>query len=645
MSLEDEPALGKLASGGDVAPSPSFRVGVHPGRMRAPYARTAALRVLASDGLVAAALALYFATIRTIPAGHIGEYGLVPALPRAVLVATGLLVIAIAIALGVVKPVSARLWAYLLVLLLFLYGTPALVYREGRYNWLYKTIGVIQYVNAHGALNRFIDIYQNWPGFFALTAWFDKVAGIGTPLVYAKWAQFGFEALTVVVLAFALRALPLTGRERWTALFLYAATNWIGQDYLSPQAVGVVLSLGVLGIALHWLVDPSATNRLGQFFGRIGEHFHLGPRREARSRVGTTAADAVAPVSHLQKAAALVGLFLVYFVLVFTHELSPYLVVAQLGGLALIGKFRPGWAAAGLLAIALVYLAPRFSFVNQKYGLLASVGNFFGNAAPPSSYLGSLSAGARLDQLGADALSLGMWALGALGVYLRWRRGRPVLVMAGMAALPAFAFLAEAYGGEAILRIYLFSLPWTAALAASAVWELASLVPWRRAVQIGVVLAGCLCLFSAAFYGDDEIYVMPTGEVQAMQTFYRIASPGPVYQLNDNFPGLLSSRYNFFPQHYLTGQYGIMSSKEIGPHSGNAVARALHRIHATYGHPAYIVLAPSVRLYAEDTGYNPRHEYEDLRRSLLSDHQWITVVDQSGVLIEELPTSVVVFRG
>jgi hypothetical protein len=164
-------------------------------------------------------------------------------------------------------------------------------------------------------------------------------------------------------------------------------------------------------------------------------------------------------------------------------------------------------------------------------------------------------------------------------------------------------------------------------------------------VQIGVVLAGCLCLFSAAFYGDDEIYVMPTGEVQAMQIFYRIASPGPVYQLNANFPGLLSSRYNFFPQHYLTGQDGIMSSKEIGPHSGKAVARALHRIHATYGHPAYIVLAPSVRLYAEDTGYNPRHEYEDLRRSLLSDHQWITVVDQSGVLIEELPTSVVVFRG
>ena len=616
--------------------------------MRAAHRRrSSALWAIGSDGLVAIALALYVATIRTIPATRIGQYGLIPALPKAVLVAAGLLVIAVAVALGAAKSVSARLWAYLFVLLFFLYGTPAIVYREARYNWLYKTVGVIQYVNAHGALDRSIDIYQNWPGFFALTAWFDKIAGIGTPLVYAKWAQFGFEVLIVVVLAFALRALPLTERERWTALFLYAATNWIAQDYLSPQAVGVVLSLGVLGIALHWLIDPSATNRLGQFFRRIGERLHLGPRHEVRSRVdtGAEAAVAVARASDLQTIAALLGLFLVYFVLVFTHELSPYLVVAQLGGLALIGKFRPGWAAAGMLAIAIAYLAPRFTFVNEKYGLLSSVGSFFGNAAPPSSYLGTLSAGARLDQLGADALSLGMWALGALGVYLRWRRGRPVLVMAAMAALPALAVVAEAYGGEAILRVYLFSLPWTAALAASAVWELVSHVPWRRTVQIGVLLAGCLCLFSAAFYGDDEIYVMPTDEVQAMQTFYRTAIPGPVYQLNDNFPGLLSSRYNLFPQHYLTGQYGIMGSKDIGPDSGSAVAHALHRIHATYGHPAYIVLAPSVRLYAKDTGYNPSHDYENLRQSLLSDHQWIPVVDQSGVLIEELPTSVVLFHG
>ena len=41
-----------------------------------------------------------------------------------------------------------------IVLVVMLYGTGALVYPEGRYSWLYKTIGVVQYVNAHGAAEQ-----------------------------------------------------------------------------------------------------------------------------------------------------------------------------------------------------------------------------------------------------------------------------------------------------------------------------------------------------------------------------------------------------------------------------------------------------------------------------------------------------------
>ena len=44
-----------------------------------------------------------------------------------------------------------------------LYGTAPLVYSQGRYSWLYKTIGVVRYVNANGRLNPAIDIYQNCP--------------------------------------------------------------------------------------------------------------------------------------------------------------------------------------------------------------------------------------------------------------------------------------------------------------------------------------------------------------------------------------------------------------------------------------------------------------------------------------------------
>ena len=121
-----------------------------------------------------------------------------------------------------------RMALHATALVVMLYGTAPLVYQEGRYGWLYKTIGVVQYINAHGQLNPQIDIYQNWPGFFALSAWFDKVAGVGSPLAYAKWAQLVFEPAALPLLYIIYDALSLTWRQRWVALMLYSATNWIG---------------------------------------------------------------------------------------------------------------------------------------------------------------------------------------------------------------------------------------------------------------------------------------------------------------------------------------------------------------------------------------------------------------------------------
>ena len=143
--------------------------------------------------------------------------------------------------------------AHATVLVVMLYGTAPLVYSEGRYAWFYKTIGVVQYVNTHGQLNRHIDIYQNWPGFFAFTAWFGRVAGVASPLAYAKWTQLVVELLSLPLLYLIYDALSLTVRQRWTAVLLYSAGNWIAQDYFSPQALGMLLSLGIMAMAVTWL--------------------------------------------------------------------------------------------------------------------------------------------------------------------------------------------------------------------------------------------------------------------------------------------------------------------------------------------------------------------------------------------------------
>jgi hypothetical protein len=421
-----------------------------------PASRRTRLRL--ADLLLPVGIALWAFGVSTTDATELGSYGLPPVLPTAFWAGVVLILVSAAVELGRDHVSGWRMALHAMALTVMLYGTAPLVYAQGRYSWLYKTIGVVQYVNANGQLNRTIDIYQNWPGFFAFAAWFGKVAGVASPLAYAKWAQLVFELAALPLLYLAYDALSLTARQRWLALLLYTGTNWIGQDYFSPQGLGTLLSLGIMAIALRWLyVRKSSAPPSGQA-GRDRSRLKS-PRVRYPVLLGA-------------------ALLLVYFVLSFEHELSPYILAVQIGALAIARLVRPRWLPVVLVAIALGYLAPRFGYVNSTYGLLNSIGNFFSNARPPALQGGGVSAAQHTILRSQEALSLGMWFLAVLGVLLRRRAGRSVGSLALLAFSPFITLAMLAYGQEGVLRVYLFSLPWTAALAALA------LVPFPKVVKL-----------------------------------------------------------------------------------------------------------------------------------------------------------------
>ena len=227
-----------------------------------------------SDVALPVSIVLWVIGVSRTNATTLGPFGLPAQLPVIFYAGVALLVLSAVVELTIENPSRWRMALHAIGLVAMLYGTGALVYPEGRYSWLYKTIGVVQYVNAHGQLNSTIDIYQNWPGFFALAAWFGKVAGVGSPLAYARWAQVVFELAALPLLYLIYDALSLTFRQRWMALLLYSAANWIGQDYLSPQGLGTVLSLGIMAITMHWLYT--------------GNRAQLAPRRRRRARKRAT---------------------------------------------------------------------------------------------------------------------------------------------------------------------------------------------------------------------------------------------------------------------------------------------------------------------------------------------------------------------
>jgi hypothetical protein len=647
------------------------------------------LKLSIADLLLPLSVALWAIGVHETNASHLGPFGLVTSLaPLFYLGVVGLFVYFL-IELRREHPDPRKLALVAIVVVVALYGTAALVYPDGRYPWLYKTLGIVQYVNVHGQLNRHIDIYQNWPGFFAVAAWFDKVAGLASPVAYAKWAQMVFELAALPLLYVIFRALGLTVRQQWLAIVLYFSSNWIGQDYLSPQGLGTVLSLGVLALACRYLlVDGAPLWRKGEQAGTLRNEYS-----------GSTS-------SNKEVVAACIALISTYFVLTYTHELSPYTVLVQLSAIAIAGRLRPRWLPIVLGAIAIGYLAPRFAFVNSRYGLLASFGKFFSNALTPAT-TSAATGDQQLLERSVEVLSGIIWLLAVVGVWARRRAGYPVLALALLAFSPIFVIAGVHYGNEATLRVFLFSLPWSAALAScvlapaatrpkaanvnqvtSAHWyvrfsrafargsmkvirftRVARLHQparhvYRAVVRIGrplndrivtafrrvagetslttgrcaVTLLLTVGLFFPAFFGNDRFYVMTPSEVTTIRSFLRTATPGPIYVALDFAPYGDTARYNEFPIKVLWGPGGFMAPNPGATNLATAIANAA--VSYTDGsEPSYLLITPSMYAYDEAFLFTPRRTLAQLERQLVRSSEWKLVAKRSGTEIYKLPAT------
>ena len=569
--------------------------------------------VPAAAVLLPAAVALWAAGTAQADPAAIGAYGLLTALPVIWYAGLGLLIVSAGIELARARPSGRRLGLHAAGLAVMLYGTAPLVYAQGRYAWLYKTVGVVQYVNAHGQLDRHIDIYQNWPGFFAFAAWLGKAAGIATPLAYAKWAQLAVELAALPLLRLCYAELGLTQRQRWAALLLYPAANWIAQDYFSPQAFGTLLSLTIFAIALRWL------------------------------RPGSDRPAATRAAFELLAAG-------VYWVLVTAHELSPYIVAVQLGALAVTGRLRPRWLPLGLGAIAVAYLLPRLSYVSAHYGLLQSMGSFFSNAAPPSFAFGTVPASETTIREAAKALSAGIWLLALIGAGRAWRASRrqhngpagrnavPAAALLLMTFSPVLVLAGQAYGNEGILRVYLFSLPWAAALAAVAL--IPARPPGRRRIRwdaaaAPAAVAVAVALFLPAFFGNDSSNVMTSSEVSTVTGFLRSARPGPVYSAVGNAPLSDTARYNLFPLPTVFGSGGVAAARPASGVLGEIERDSL--IYTRGRGPAYVLVTPSMITYMRAMGIAPPANIARLLADLGRSPRWRLLAASHGTYIYELP--------
>ena len=569
---------------------------------------------IVSDVLLPIAIALWVFGVSSVDVRKMKGLGLVSVLPVTYYAGLALLIVSAVLLLSAPKPSETRLFLHLVALVVMLYAVAPLVYTEPRYAWLYKHVGVVQFIDVHHHLERHIDIFHSWPGFFGVAAVFDRVAGISDPISVAAWAQFLFALLNVLVLSFATRALALTWRERWLTLLIFTGANWIAQDYYSPQAVGFVLALGIIAMALH----SCRGGRPPRWLEAISE--------KARSVVRAPARTPVDPETSSRRrrrvpTTAIVAIVVAQAALVVTHQLSPYVIAVDLCVLTLLGQIRPRWLAPTLLLMPIAYLIPRFGYVNRTYGLLDSLGNFFSNARPPSAIGLHLAHDQQLVAQFSRGLSIFVWALAMVGAWRRLREGRPVLVLAVLAFSPIFLLFFQSYGGEALLRVELFSLPWSCCLAASAITPRQIRGRPRGRLLCGGSLLLIVALFLPSYFGNDTINKVTTSEVAASEYLYSHGESGAVVYLDKNFSLSSGSRYYlFFPTVYLIDEKHRrpVTLRAVDVPSITSIASAV----STPRRRAYLVLSPKMLEYARAYGLTTTKSLSSLERGLDRSPDW-----------------------
>lgn len=471
--------------------------------------------------LMLTAVLLWTLSLETINPDRIGDTGLVSVLPAGAFLALALTCVSFALVLRREHVSTPLVLLHIALLVFMLYGATALIAKAPSFNVVWRHAGVTSYIEETGHVNPRIDAYFNWPGFFFWAALVTHVAGQHSVLEWSRWSAVAFELAYLAPLVVIARAFTPDRRLAWSAIWIFYLTNWVGQDYFSPQAMAYLWYLALTAVALTYLSSRRGT-RLAASLRARGARLLVA----LRLRASALSEAPVPTASAVQRSALVLVCVAIIAAAVGGHQLTPWMMFGGIGALVVFGRC----SARGLPLIILLLLGMWLCYVAAVYmgGHLKSLlGQTLDvNSAVSANVAARLngSAGHKLVVHLRLASTAGLWLLATIG-FLRGLRAGRSSPGHGLLALssPIFVLL-QPYGGEMLLRVYLFSLPFTACYAAQALapprrrWR-----DWRGAVLVAVVAALLLCGFVYTRYGNDSATFFSAREAQAAQRLYQIA--------------------------------------------------------------------------------------------------------------------------
>lgn len=475
---------------------------------------------------VAGSILLWSVGLAGVDPREMGELGLLSLFNSATVAAMLLLLGSTLICIFQHRP-EWVVGTHLVTYLAMVHGTPAVLYGSVRYAWSYKHLGVVDYILRTGQVDPGIDvnpIYHNWPGMFTASALIADLGGEGAANALALWAPLGFNLILLVVLRYLFRGLTDSTPVVQMALLIYFTLTWVGQDYFSPQAVVYILYLGVVGLLVR--------------------HRHGSTQR------------------------TLVFILLVAAMAV-THQITLVILLLAVGALLMLRQVN-GWhlmLIAGVIVTAWALTFAGDYTLSNFEDLLSGIGQPLSNA---EATLGKSDGAAGMQRLvvWGDRFTVAAATVFALlGIWRGRRSGTlqstPVILMLA----PVAILMQMSFGGEALLRVFLFSAPFIAFLAAEfcAPRTGVRVVDTSRLRVAALVIALIFPGFLLGYYGKERYNYFTEQEIAAARWVAENARPGSLLVEGDvNYPRQLVDleKFTYVPIAYEPSVERLLANPE-----------------------------------------------------------------------------------
>ena len=215
--------------------------------------------------------------------------------------------------------------------------------------------------------------------------------------------------------------------------------------------------------------------------------------------------------------------------MIFSHPLTPFFVLASVITLVIFRRCTPRWlpilmaimTGAWIFFMAQAFLVGHSYFVTGDFGqvsntVTANVTARVVQGSPEHSFITTMCV----------IMTATIWGLACVGAVFRLRRGYRDLTYILLAIAPFSLIVANSYGGELLLRIYLFSLPLMVFFAA-ALFYTTSASGRSRKMTAAIVGVSLILLGGFLFtrYGNERADYMTYAEVDGARYLYSIAPP------------------------------------------------------------------------------------------------------------------------